>query len=38
MYDGFSGQFLCIFEIRLFNFVVAIFDLMHDVEAMIHLL
>ena len=26
-----------IFEIKLFCFVVAIFDLLHDVEAIVHL-
>ena len=31
--DGFSGQFFRIFEIIIFCFVVAIFDLVHDVEA-----
>ena len=32
--DDFSGQFLCIFEIIIFCFVVAICDLVHAVEAM----
>ena len=36
-YDGFSGQFFRIFEIKLFCFVVALSDLVHDVEAIIHL-
>ena len=31
--DGFSGQFFLIFEINCFCFVVAIFDLVHDVKA-----
>ena len=30
--DGFSGHFSRIFEINHFWFVVAIFDLLHDVE------
>ena len=30
MYDGFGGQFL---KIIIFCFVVAIFDIAHDVEA-----
>ena len=32
-YDGFSGQFFRVFEIIIFCFVVAIFDLVHDVAA-----
>ena len=34
---GFSGQFCRIFEIISFGFVVAICDLVHDVEAINHL-
>ena len=30
---GFSGQFFHIFEIIIFGFVVAIFDLVYDVDA-----
>ena len=30
-YDGFSGQFFQIFEIIIFCFVVAMFDLVHNV-------
>ena len=33
MWDGFSGQFFRIFEIIIFCFVVALYDLVHDVEA-----
>ena len=36
-YDGFSGQFFHNFEIIIFCFVVAIFDLVHDVETIFHL-
>ena len=32
MQDGFKGQCFQIYEIIFFCFVVAIFDLMHDVE------
>ena len=32
-YDGFSGQFFRIFEIIIFCFVVAMCDIMHDVDA-----
>ena len=34
--DGLSGHFfcICIFEIIIFGFVVAIYDLVHDVEAL----
>ena len=35
--SGFSGQFFHIFEIKYFCFVVAIFHLMHNVEAIFHL-
>ena len=35
--DDFSGQFLSIFEIIIFSFVVAICDLVHDVETIFHL-
>ena len=31
-YDGFSGQFFHIFEIKLFYFVLGMSDLVHDVE------
>ena len=31
---GFSGQFFRIFKIKPFCFVVAIFDLVHDVETL----
>ena len=34
MWAGFSGHLFRIFEIRLFCFVVALTDLVHDVEAM----
>ena len=39
MYDFsmFSGQFFRIFEIIVFCFVVAICDLVHDVETIFHL-
>ena len=33
MKDGFSGQFFRIFEISKFCFVIAIFELTHDVKA-----
>ena len=36
-YDGFSGQCFLNFEIILFRFLVAIFDIVHDVEAIFHL-
>ena len=32
----FSGQFFCIFEIIFFGFVVAICDLVHDVDTIFH--
>ena len=35
--DDFSGQFFCIFEIIVFCFVVAICDLVHNVETIFHL-
>ena len=34
MYDSFSGQFFRNFEINFVCFVVAIFDLVHYVEAL----
>ena len=36
-YDDFSGQCFRIFEILIFCFVVAICDLVHDVETIFHL-
>ena len=36
-YDDFSGQFFRIFEIIIFCCVVAICDLVHDVETIFHL-
>ena len=36
-YDDFSGQFFRIFEITIFCCVVAIRDLVHDVETIFHL-
>ena len=36
-YDDFSGHFFRIFEIIMFCFVVAICDLVHDVETIFHL-
>ena len=36
-WDDFSGQFFRILEIIIFCFVVAIFDLVHDVETIFHL-
>ena len=36
-WDDFSGQLFCIFEIIIFCFVVAICDLVHDVETIFHL-
>ena len=33
--DGFCGQFFSIFEMIIYCFVVAILDLVHDVEAML---
>ena len=35
--DDFSAQFFRIFEIIIFCFVVAICDLVHDVETIFHL-
>ena len=35
--SNFSGQFFGIFEIIIFCFVVAICDLVHDVETIFHL-
>ena len=35
--DDFSGQFFRIFEIIIFRCVVAICDLVHDVETIFHL-
>ena len=35
--DDFSGRFFRIFEIIIFCFVVAICDLVHDVETIFHL-
>ena len=35
--DDFSGQFFLIFKINLFFIVVAIYDQVHDVEAIFHL-
>ena len=35
--DNFSGQFFRIFKIIIFWFVVAICDLVHDVENIFHL-
>ena len=35
--DDFSGQFFRVFEIIIFRFVVAICDLVHDVETIFHL-
>ena len=35
--DDFSGQFFRIFEIIIFCFVIAICDLVHDVETIFHL-
>ena len=37
MKDGFSGQFFRIFGIKFLCFVVAIVDLVHDVEAIFRL-
>ena len=37
MQDGFIGKFFGIFEIYSFCFVVAIFDQVHDVEAIFQL-
>ena len=37
MWDDFSGRFFRIFEIIIFCFVVAICDLVHDVETIFHL-
>ena len=37
MEDEFSGQFFRIFEIIIFCFVVAICDLVHNVETIFHL-
>ena len=37
MNDDFSGQFFHIFEIINFCFVVAICDLVHDVDTVFHL-
>ena len=37
MQDDFSGQFFQIFAIIIFCFVVAIFDLVHDVGTIFHL-
>ena len=34
-YDDYSGLLFCIFEIIIFCFVVAICDLVHDVETII---
>ena len=36
-YDDFSGQFFHIFEIIMLCFVVAICDLVHDVETIFHI-
>ena len=36
MLDGFSGQIFRIFEIIIFCFVVVMYDLVHDVEAIFH--
>ena len=36
-YDDFSGQIFRIFEIIIFCFVVAICDLVHDVETIFHI-
>ena len=36
-YNDFSGQFFRIFEIIIFCFVVAICELVHDVENIFHL-
>ena len=36
-YDDFSGQFFRIFEITIFCFIVAICDLVHDVETIFRL-
>ena len=36
-WDGLSGQFFSIFFIDFVCFVVAIFDLVHNVEAILHI-